>query len=68
MRFPAMPRDRERIADHLTNDSPILLQGWKEGIGSPNYQAQRLRVVDSGFEGTCFVSGVIGMVLMRNDP
>ena len=42
--FPAMPADREAAHHWVTRELPALLKDWKEGQGSPRYQAQNLRV------------------------
>ena len=39
-----MPEDRNASYEWVTTEMPDLLAGWKEGLGSSKYKAQRLRV------------------------
>ncbi|WWC91531.1 uncharacterized protein L201_006477 [Kwoniella dendrophila CBS 6074] len=47
--FNAIPEDREQSYEWMTKELPLLLEGWKEGSGSPKYKPQALRV-EKGLE------------------
>ncbi|KAJ9096302.1 hypothetical protein QFC20_006440 [Naganishia adeliensis] len=45
LEFPAMPQDRADSLAWVKETLPALLEGWKEGQGSPRYKGQALRVM-----------------------
>ncbi|VDC00866.1 unnamed protein product [Peniophora sp. CBMAI 1063] len=51
MHFPASPEDKARAQVYCIEDVHRVLDGWKAGVGSPNFKPQRLRVIPGGLEG-----------------
>lgn len=49
--FPAMPELRTAIQKYLSEELPLLLEGWKEGKGSDKLKVAKLTKFDGGLEG-----------------